>query len=91
MTHTLIQHIRNSDKTPCGVVVATIRPSDNKIGIDFSAVKPDSGDKFDIEESDTRVCLTCGAKEEVLYERGYCYECMKCAEDWANSSNMENE
>jgi hypothetical protein len=49
MNHTLIQYLRNSDRTPYGVVVATIRPSDNKIGIGFSAVKPKSGDKFDKE------------------------------------------
>lgn len=47
MNHTLIQYLRNSDRSPYGVVVASIRPTDNKVGIGFSAIKPNSGDKFD--------------------------------------------
>lgn len=47
MNHTLIQYLRNSDRSPYGVVVASIRPTDNKVGIGFSAVRPNSGDKFD--------------------------------------------
>ncbi len=49
MNHTLIQYIRNSDRKPYGVVVATIRPSDNKVGIGFSVIKANSDDVFDAE------------------------------------------
>lgn len=49
MNNTLVQYIRDANRAPNGVVVATIRPTDNKVAIGFSVVKPKSGDKFNKE------------------------------------------
>lgn len=76
MNHTLVQYIRDADRTPRGVVVATIRPTDDKVAIGFSAVKPNSGDKFN-KELGKKIAINRAASTEEPANKDFIFAKLK--------------